>query len=434
MSSSLIQAVDVDGAASPELKAVIRKVAWKIIPLLAFGYLVNFLDRTSVAFAALQMNQDIGLTAGQFGLGAGMLFLSYCVLEVPSNVLMYRFGARVWLARIMITWGLAAMLTALAVGPRSFYLLRFLLGAFEAGFFPGVIWYLSIWFPPRYRTRALAWFIAAAPLSQLIGGPISVSLLSMNGVFGLAGWQWMFVLEGLPAVALGIACLYLLADRPDTARWLNPAERALLAAELAAEVHDRPKKDVLAALRDKRVILSSCITFCYSVGSYGLSLWLPLILKTHDLTTFAIGWLSAVPFLFATVATLVFAWVADRSGQKAYTLIFALALGVIGMTASLYFRSLGLALFWITIGLIGTNSARTVFFAIPQLFLSGVAAAGGLAFINAVGAFGGFVGPSMVGWLRQETGSFDAGLAGMAAFLVLAIVIATILKRLVRNA
>jgi len=200
------------------LASAISKNTWRLVPILGLAYLFNYLDRTSVGFAALQMNKEIGLSATQFGWGAGILFFSYCVLEVPSNMMMYRFGARRWLARIMITWGLAAAATAFAVGPYSFYVIRFLLGVFEAGFFPGVIWYISIWFPEKYRTSVLALFMAATPLSSLLGSPISAALLGMDGFWGLAGWQWMFLIEGLPAVVLGIFCLVLLADTPDQAR------------------------------------------------------------------------------------------------------------------------------------------------------------------------------------------------------------------------
>jgi ACS family tartrate transporter-like MFS transporter len=416
------------------LESAVRKNIWRIIPFLALAYLVNFLDRTSVGFAGLQMNQAIGLTPTQFGYGAGILFVSYCLLEVPSNLMMYRFGARRWLARIMITWGLAAAATALAVGPNSFYFIRFLLGVFEAGFFPGVIWYISIWFPAKYRTRAMALFIAAAPLSQLVGGPISVTLLQMDGLLGLGGWQWMFILEGIPAVLLGIVCLWLLADEPKDAIWLSGPERDTLIQALASETHERPKKDLWSAMRDPRVLMSALIVFCYTVGSYGLSLWLPLILKGHELSTTAIGWLSAIPFLFATGATLVFARFVDRTGLKIYTLIATLVLGIIGMVMSVYFSSLVAALFWITIGLIGVISARTIFYTIPQLFLTGAAAAGGLAFINSLGAFGGFVGPSMVGWLKDATGSYNAGMLGMAAVLAVAIATSIRLRLAVRNA
>ncbi|MGY4158411.1 ACS family tartrate transporter-like MFS transporter [Bradyrhizobium sp. USDA 4461] len=410
------------------LASALAKNTWRLVPLLGLAYLFNYLDRTSVGFAALQMNKDIGLSATQFGWGAGILFFSYCLLEVPSNMMMYRFGARRWLARIMITWGLAAAATALATGPYSFYLIRFLLGVFEAGFFPGVIWYLSIWFPEKHRTGVLALFMAATPLSSLLGSPISAALLGMDGFWGLAGWQWMFLLEGLPACVLGILCLVLLADTPEQAGWLTREERQALLAALASDKHDKPKKDLWAAMQDVRVLMLTAITFAFTIGSYGIGIWLPLILKSHGLSNMQVGWLSAIPYLFATIGMLFWARLVDRKGRKIYNLMAALILGALGLTLSVVFSSLVPALACLTLALVGTISARTVFYTIPQSFLTGAAAAGGIAFINSVGAFGGFVGPYMVGFLKDATGSFNAGMIGMAAILVVATAIAGSLK------
>jgi ACS family tartrate transporter-like MFS transporter len=290
------QQVPASSSSSEALvQSAVNKNVWRLVPVLALAYLFNNLDRTSVGFAALQMNEAIGLSASQFGWGAGMMFFSYCILEVPSNIAMYHFGARRWLARIMITWGLAAAATAFAVGPMSFYVLRFLLGVFEAGFFPGVIWYISIWFPRKHRTRVLSLFMAATPLSSLVGGPISVGLLQMDGFLGLQGWQWMFLFEGLPACILGVLCLVVLADRPEQATWLLPGERDALVSDLAGETHERPKKDLLSALKDVRVLILTTITFAFTIGSYGVGIWLPLILKGHDLTNMQIGWSSIGP-------------------------------------------------------------------------------------------------------------------------------------------
>ena len=282
MSSHALVAAAAAGT-DPNVKAVedaaIRKAMWRLVPILMLGYFFNYIDRTSVGFAALQMNRELGLTATQFGWGAGIMFASYCLLEVPSNMAMYRFGARRWLARIMITWGLAAAATAFAVGPLSFYGLRFLLGVFEAGFFPGVIWYLSVWFPARSRTRVLAWFMAATPLSSLIGGPVSSSLLEMHGVLGLSGWQWMFIVEGLPACILGVLCLTTLSDSPKDAAWLTAEERAALTSALNRERRESPRHKLVEALRDRRVLVLAGITFAFTIGSYGVGIWLPLILK-----------------------------------------------------------------------------------------------------------------------------------------------------------
>ncbi|MER2196092.1 MFS transporter [Methylobacterium brachiatum] len=416
------------------LESAVSKNTRRLVPILGLAYLFNYLDRTSVGFAALQMNQAIGLTAAQFGWGAGILFFSYCLLEVPSNVLMYRFGARRWLARIMITWGLAAAATAFAVGPMSFYVIRFMLGVFEAGFFPGVIWYISIWFPARYRTRVLALFMASTPLSSLLGSPISASLLGMDGFLGLGGWQWMFLIEGLPACLLGFACLWRLADTPKDATWLDDDERAALVNELANEKHEKPKKDLWAAMKDVRVVLLTTITFAFTIGSYGIGIWLPQILKGHGLSNIAVGWVAAIPYLFATVGMVVWAQYVDRTGRKIYNLVAALILSTVGLAASTLFDAMIPALICLTLALIGTISARTVFYTIPQSFLTGAAAAGGLAFINSVGAFGGFVGPYLVGYLKDATGSYNAGMLGMAAILLVSVFIAGSLKLVIKNA
>jgi MFS family permease len=403
------------------LQAALRKNTLRLVPILMIAYFFNYIDRTAVGFAALHMNADLGLTATQFGWGAGIMFASYCFLEVPSNMMMYRFGARRWLARIMITWGLAAAATAFAVGPLSFYVIRFLLGVFEAGFFPGVIYFLSIWFPAQSRTKVVALLLAATPLSSLIGGPVSASLLQMNGVFGLAGWQWMFLLEGLPACVLGVFCLFVLADTPKDAHWLTAAERTALIDTLAGEKQDRPQHHLWSAMKDVRVLILTGITFAFTIGSYGIGIWLPLILKGHALGDMAIGFVSAVPYFFATIFMLAWAWIVDRSGRKTLNLAIALVFGIIGMVMAVIYTGLLPALAGLTIALIGTISARTIFYTIPQGFLTGAAAAGGLAFINCVGAAGGFVGPFMVGWLKDVTGSFNAGMLGMAAVLGLAL-------------
>ncbi|WP_407185243.1 MFS transporter [Bradyrhizobium centrosematis] len=404
--------------------SAVAKNTRRLLTLLVLGYLFNNIDRSSVGIAALQMNSAIGLSPGQFGWGAGILFVSYCVLEVPSNMIMYRLGARRWFARIMITWGLAAASTAFVVGPYSFYLVRLLLGAFESGFFPGVIWYLSIWFPVRSRTRALAWFMAATPLSSLVGNPLSAGLLQMDGLWGLAGWQWMFVLEGLPTCLLGILCFVLLADKPTEAWWLTPSEREALLQELAMEEHANVKKDFWPAMKDIRVLMLTGIVFAFTIGSFGIGIWLPLILKAHDISDMQVGWLSAVPYLFVSGGMLVWAGLVDRKGSKIYHLMAALMLGAVGLVLSAVLSSLVPTLACLTLALVGTISARTILYTMPQSFLTGAAAAGGIAFINSIGAFGAFVGPYMVGSLKDATGSFSAGMIGMATILVVATVIA----------
>ncbi|MGY8663877.1 MFS transporter [Bradyrhizobium sp. UFLA05-109] len=418
-------------ARSSLIASAVAKNRRRLVPLLVLAYLFNNLDRTSVGIAALQMNEAIGLSASQFGWGAGILFFGYCVLEVPSNMMMYRFGARRWLARIMVTWGLAAAATAFAVGPYSFYVIRFLLGVFESGFFPGVIWYLSIWFPARARTSVLAWFMAATPLSALIGNPVSALLLEMDGVWRLAGWQWMFLIEGLPACLLGVLCLVLLADTPDKASWLTSTERDGLLNELAKERNKNVKKDLWAAMKDVRVLMLAGITFAFTIASYGIVVWLPLILKSRNLNNTQVGWLSAVPYLFVTIGMLFWAHLVDRKGYRICNLIAALMLGAIGLVGSVMVTSLVPALTCMTLALTCTISARTILYTMPQSFLAGAAAAGGIAFINSIGAFGAFVGPYMVGLLKDATGSFDVGMIAMAFILVIATGIASSFRLLV---
>ncbi|MGC7402952.1 MFS transporter [Pandoraea pneumonica] len=398
--------------------SAVQKAAWRFIPLLALAYFFNYLDRTSVGFAALTMNRDLGLTATQFGWGAGIMFAGYCLCEVPSNLALYRFGARRWLARIMITWGIFAAATALAVGPMSFYAIRLLLGIGEAGFFPGVIFFLAVWFPANYRTRVLAWFTVSTPLSSLIGGPLSTWLLQMDGVLGLAGWKWMFIIEGLPACLLGYLVLKLLADKPADAKWLTPDERQALQQAFEREGSStKKKKDFGAALKDVRVYLLASISFGFTMGSYGIGIWLPQMLKAHGMSVTQTGWLSAVPYFFATIALLWWAKRVDRRGGHIANLAAGLLIGAVALGVSTYFDQLVPAMTGITLALIGTIAGRTIFFTLPARFLSGQAAAGGLALINSIGALGGFAGPYLVGYLKDSFGTFTAGMLGLAVVL-----------------
>ncbi|HEY0266044.1 MAG TPA: MFS transporter [Rhizomicrobium sp.] len=415
------------------LSSAIRRAAWRLIPFVALGYFINFMDRSGAAFAALQMNSELGLTATQFGWAGSVFFIAYTIFEVPSNLALHRFGARRWIARIMITWGIAACANALAVGPNSYYAIRFLLGAFEAGFFPGVILFLTLWFPAQYRTRMLALFAVAAPVSQLFSAPISVGLLEMHGLLGLAGWQWMFLVEGLPAILLGIAALWVLSDSPEKARWMPENERRALAGALAAERLDRPRHRAWEGFTDLRVWVLSGITFCFTIGSTGLGLWLPLILKGHDLSNLMIGALSMIPYFVGAIATLAFARYVDRTGRRVFGLALTLVLGLLGMVLSTRFTALSPALFSLTLAITGIVTARTVFYTIPQRFLAGGAAASGLALINSVGSIGGIVGPVTIGWLKDWTGSYQAGLLAMSVVLVAALALTWVVGRMLRD-
>ena len=414
VSSSSTSTAEATDAA---LQRAVQKAALRFVPLLTVAYLFNYLDRTSLSVAALTMNQQLGLTPSQFGLAAGIFFLSYSTFEIPSNLLLYRVGARRWLARIMISWGLVSAAMAFVTGPNSFYGLRFLLGVMEAGFFPGVTFFLAAWFPTQYRTRMLAWFLVGIPLSSLIGTPVCSMLLQMDGIWGFHGWQWMFLLVSLPCVPLGLLTLWLLADRPQAAPWLTKEERDTLDGVLASEVRDRPHSSLWAALKDTRVLICAVIQFGFTLGSYGIGIWLPLMLKEFHLSNAAIGWIAAIPYLFASVGMIVWARYVDNKGQRIVNLAVACLLGAVGLLVPIVSNTLVSAVVGFSLALIGVTAARAIFWTIPTRFLTGVAAAGGLAFINSVATTGGFVGPYMMGWLKEFSGSYVVGLLAVAAII-----------------
>jgi MFS family permease len=412
-------------------RQVFAKIGWRLMPLLTTAYILNYLDRTNVGFAALSMNQAIGLTATQFGLGSGLFFfLGYCFLEVPSNVALYRVGARRWLSRIMISWGVVSAAMALASGPNSFYALRLMLGAAEAGFFPGVAFYLATWFPAEYRTRIIASFMVAIPISSVIGGPVSGLLLGLDGHLGLAGWQWLFVVEGLPAAVVGLLLLFRLPDRPEDAAWLNDDERRIVRERLEAERRPKEVRHLSAALRDVRVLILAGVQFGFLVGSYGIGIFLPQILDTGRLSDLQIGFVTSLCYAVASVTMIVWAAHVDRRGNKVGNLALACLVSAVGFVGSIVFSgNLWLSVFWITVAVSGVNAARALFWTIPSRFLTGMAAAGGLAFINSIGTMGGFVGPTTMGWLRDQTGSFATGQIALGGFLLAAALLAWSLKR-----
>jgi MFS family permease len=410
-------------------RSALRKTAYRLVPLLTLAYVFNYLDRTCLGFAALTMNRDIGLSAAQFGLGAGLFFATYCVFEIPSNLALHRFGARRWIARIMITWGLVSAATALIVGPNSFYSVRLLLGIAEAGFFPGVAYFLSAWFPQEQRTRMLAWFLIGIPVSSLIGGPICGALLEMDGLLGLAGWKWLFIMVSAPCVVLGVISLFMLADRPQDASWLSPREAEALVALLNAEKRERPRGTMWEAVTDIRVLMLAAIQFGFTLASYGIGIWLPLIIKGYHLSNLTIGFLSAVPYVFASVGMILWARHVDRRGGRIFHLAVTCFLGALGLGGAVLSGSLAPALIALTIALIGVTSARAIFWALPTRFLTGIGAAGGLAFINSIGTLGGFAGPYLMGWLKDATGAFVVGLLAMGVVMLVTTALAASLRR-----
>ena len=411
----------------------LAKASRRLLPFMFLLYVVAYLDRINVGFAALTMRRDLGFSDAVYGLGAGIFFLGYFVFEIPSNLVLQRVGARRWIARIMISWGLVSSAMLFVRGPASFYALRLLLGVAEAGFFPGMILYLSYWFPARARARATARFMTATAIAGVVGGPISVALLGLDGIAGLHGWQWLFLLEGLPAVVLGIVVLVALPDGPGDARWLTPAERAALEAALHAdrEVSAPTAAHTFgAAVRDPRVWRLAALYFAIVNGFYGISLWTPQIVKgLSGLGDTAVGFLSTIPYLAAAIAMTIVGASSDRRGERRGHVVAAVLVGATGLVWCAWLTTPVLALLALTLAAVGVWSALGPFWALPVTFLRGSAAAGGIALVNSVGNLGGFVGPYVIGLLREATGSFAAGLLALAIGLVVGALLAWFLPR-----
>jgi len=397
-----------------------RKMMRRILPFLFVCYVVSYLDRVNVGFAALTMNAHIGLTATSFGIGAGLFFLGYFLAEIPSNLIMMRVGARLWIARIMITWGLVSAATAFVTGPVQFGIARFLLGLGEAGFVPGVFLYLSLWFPSAVRARATSLFLLGIPVANIIGSPISGALVQVEG-FGLAGWQWLLILEALPAVILGVVCLFVLTDRPEKAEWLTPAERDVLVAKLAEEkaVIERKHPMTLGqALRNWRVLTLAAVNFCAIIGSLGIGLWLPQIIKQLGLATSLIGTVAAVPYLCGAGAMVVWGRLSDRGGDRTIYPAISLFVGAAALTASAFTPTPLLTIAALCVAVMGINSFVATFWAVPSSFLTGRAAAGGIAMIVSIGNLGGFAGPYLIGLVRDLSGGFTAPLLVVGGILL----------------
>jgi ACS family tartrate transporter-like MFS transporter len=411
---------------------VLRKLAWRILPFVVLLYFVSFLDRVNVGIASLTMNRDVGLSPAVYGLGAGIFFLGYFLFEVPSNLILHRIGARVWIARVMVTWGLVSVAMAWVQGPASFISLRFLLGVAEAGFFPGIILYLSTWFPARHRAAATAVFMAAAPLSTALGSPVSGALLQMHGLWGLKGWQWLFLLEGAPAILLGFVVLAFLTDRPKDARWLADDERAWLMAQMQREQVPAPQdlwQGLKLGLADRRVLALALVYFGASSGLYTLGLWAPQIIAEFGLSPLAIGLVNALPGIAAVIAMVWWSRHSDATGERTWHVAGACLLAAAGLAwAGVAFTLIGVVLALMVVN-VGVSCAKPPLWAMPTRFLSGPAAAAGIAAINAIGNLGGFVGPVMIGWLKDLTGSFLGGLYFVAGLLLASALLVVLLAR-----
>lgn len=401
------------------LASATAKASARLVPFLFVLYIIAYLDRINIGFAALQMNQAIGLTATTYGFGAGIFFVSYVVFEVPSNVIMARVGARLWIARIMITWGLVSAGTMFVTTSTAFYAVRFLLGIAEAGFFPGVIFYLTLWFPMRERARVIASFVAAALVAGIIGGPISGALLTMHGAWGLAGWQWLFLMEGLPSVLLGFVVLAFLPDRIADAKWLTLDERQVLEAKLAEEsAGKRASHSVTGSFTDGRVWLMALIYLTIPIALYGMGFWLPTIIRANSNgSDFVVGLLSAIPYVLGAVGMVAVGRHSDRTGERRWHIAIPAVIGGTAFALSGMVHGLVPSLVLLSLAMLGLSSMYGPFWTLATSFLSGVGAAAGIALINCIGNIGGFVGPYAFGYIKDATDSFAAALVALGAVL-----------------
>ena len=409
----------------------ISKVSARLVPFLVVCYFVAYLDRVNVSFAALTMNKDIGLSATAYGFGAGIFFFSYFVFEVPSNLALERFGARRWIARIMFTWGLVSGAMVLVGGEKGFYIVRVLLGAAEAGFFPGIIFYLTLWFPGVYRARIVGWFMVAIPLSTVFGSPVSSLLLQLDGAGGLKGWQWLFVLEAVPALILSVVTWFYLTDRPADAKWLAADERAWLARRLTDEQRQREAVQsipVMRALVEPRVLALAVVYFGAVATNYGTAYFLPQIVNAFGLTNVATGFVNAIPYVVGSIGMVWFGYRSDKRMERKWHSAVALAFAAIGIGLSPLFDDPVVKMFWLCVGAFGVFAVLPVFWTLPTAFLSGASAAAGIAVINSIGNLAGFFGPFVMGWLKDKTGTFAAGLWVISACAVVAMVVVLMLR------
>jgi ACS family tartrate transporter-like MFS transporter len=397
----------------------VAKARRRLIPFLFLLYVVSYLDRINVGFAALQMNAALGFSNVTYSLGAGIFFLSYTLLEIPSNVILARVGARRWIARIMISWGLVSAGMMFVRSATAFYALRFALGAAEAGFFPGIIYCLTRWFPARDRARAIAGFMTAVVIAGIVGGPISGELLSLNGVGGLAGWQWLFLVEGLPAVVLGFVVLRALPEQPSDARWLSPAEQLALTTQLAEEATAKHNvQSIRGALTSGRMWLLAAVYFTIPVELYALSFWLPQIVKSASgASDRVVGLLSAIPYAVAAAGMIVVGRHSDKTGERRWHIALSATLGGASLALAGFVHSVVPAIVLLSLATAGLASMLGPFWAFATSFLGGMGAAAGIALVNSVGNVGGFVGPNIVGYVRETTNDFAAGLAIVGAIL-----------------
>jgi MFS family permease len=402
--------------------ATFRRVAWRLMPLLFGCYVVAYLDRINVGFAKLQMLTDLGLSEGVYGLGAGLFFIGYFLFEVPSNLLLHRLGARRWIARIMITWAVVSIATAWVRTPASFYVLRFILGVSEAGFFPGIILYLTYWFPSHRRGRMVSLFMAGSPVSGMVGGVASGAITTyLDGWLGLHGWQWLYIVEGVPAVVLGFVLFKVLDDRIDDARWLTEQQKAEIKVEFSEDNAARTHASPWAALLSGRVYLLCVIAFGMVVGSYAIGFWLPTIIKNAGIrSSFTVGILMAIPYAAALLAMLVGGRTSDHFLERRWHVIVPALIAAAGFViCAQSATNITLAMVGLTMATAGVVCALCVFWTLPSMFLGGAGAAAGIALINSTANLAGFVSPVVIGWSRTQTHSLSSGLYLVATSVVL---------------
>jgi MFS transporter, ACS family, tartrate transporter len=398
-------------------QSAMRKVYLRILPFAILTYFFCYLDRINVGFAALTMNKEIGLDPAVFGMAAGAFFWGYVLFEVPSNLILEKVGARIWIARIMVTWGIVSGATALAVGPYSFMTIRFLLGLAEAGLFPGFVLYFTYWFPDRHRARINSGFTLALPIAVASGAPISTALLGLDGLWSLRGWQCMYIFEAIPTVLIGIVVFFYLTDRPSKARWLNPEEREWLDSRMVHErrlIEEHHGLGILRSFFDPKVVLLSLNYVGIVTASLGMLLFLPQIIKELGVSNMQVGWLTMIPYICGAISMVFCGWLSDHIGERRWSLFTTCVISTVGLVIA----GLTIGTWWslagMTVAAIGFYGTKGPFWSMPTMFLTGAAAATGIAWINSLGNLGGFFGPSLVGWAKNLTGSFAGGLYALA--------------------
>jgi MFS transporter, ACS family, tartrate transporter len=404
--------------------SAMRKIYLRLLPFAVLSYVLAYIDRINVSFAGLTMRDDLGISATAFGFAVGMFYWGYFIFEVPSNVILEKVGARLWIARIMITWGILAGLTAMVTGTTSFAIVRFLLGVAEAGFFPGLVLYFTYWFPSHHHARIVSGFLIGLPIAVAAGAPVSTALLGLDGMFGLKGWQIMYIAEAIPTVVIGIATYFILTDKPEQAKFLTAEERSWLANKLAAE--RRAKEAVRTftlwqALVDPKVLLLALNYLGILTASLGMLIFIPQIIKSlGQHSNMTVGWLTMIPYVCGAIALVVWGRISDRMNERRWNLLGACVCSTVGLVLAAMTMGTWWALVGMSIAAMGFYGSKGPFFAMPPMFLSSTALAAGIAWINSIGNLGGFFGPWYVGWMKDTTGSFSGGLYGLALLALIA--------------